>query len=99
MRKSGVIIAIIVAVALAAGGLSLAWNVIKTVAYTFYSTFVAILPFLDLEQPLLCKLITIIIVQLLCGSGFYISHKTEATIGKIISGVVDAVATLLLFIA
>ena len=98
MKKAGSIIVVAIAV-LACGGLSLAWDVIKTVAYTFYSTFVAILPFLDLEQKVLCKLITIVIVQVLCGAGFYVSHRTESFVGKIVSVVADAVATLLLFIA
>lgn len=99
MRKLGVIIAIIVAVALAAGGLSLVWDVIKLVAHSFYTAFVAILPFLDLEQTLICKLITIIIVQILCGAGFFVSYKTKSTIGKIVSVIADAIATLLLIIA
>ena len=99
MKKTGIIIAIIVAVALVAGGLPLAWDVIKLVAHSFYTAFVAILPFLDLEQAVLCKVVTITIVQILCWSGFWVSCKAEITIGKIVSVIADAIATLLLIIA
>lgn len=99
MKKAGLTLGIIVVFVLCTGGIAFAWEIVRTFAYAFYSMFVAFLPFLDLEQTLLCKLITILIVQVLCGAGFFISHKTEVRIGKIVSGVVDAIATLLLFIA
>jgi ABC-type enterochelin transport system permease subunit len=99
VKKAGLTLGIIVVFALCTGGIAFAWEIVRTFAYAFYSMFVAIIPFLDLEQTLLCKLITILIVQVLCGAGFFISHKTESKIGKIVSSVADAIATLLLFIA
>ena len=99
MKKAGLTLGIIVVFALCTGGIAFAWEFIRTFAYAFYSMFVAMLPFLDLEQAILCKVVTIFIVQVLCGAGFYISHKAESKIGKIVSGVADAITTLLLFIA
>ena len=99
MKKYIFWIVVIAVLAFAIGGFSLLGQFIHAFAYSFYSMFVAIIPFLDLEQTLLCKLITILIVQALCGAGFFISHKTESKIGKIVSGAADAIATLLLFIA
>ena len=99
MRRVAVRLVIIIICALSVGGISLAWELIRTFAYAFYSIFVALLPFLDLEQTILCKVVTIIIVQVLCGAGFFVSYRTESRIGKIVSGVADAIATILLFIA
>ena len=99
MKKYIFGIIVISAVAFAIGGFPFEWQILHTIAYSFYSMIVAIIPFLDLEQTLLCKLITILIVQILCGAGFFISHKAESKIGKIVIGVADAIATLLLFIA
>ena len=81
------------------GGFSLLWEVISVFATAFFEMFVALLPFLDLEQVILCKVVTIVIVQVLCWAGFYISHKTEVGIGKIISAIADIIATILLLIA
>ena len=92
-------IVFIIIVALSVGGVSLAWEVVEVLAYTFYTFFVALLPFLDLEQMVICKIVTITIVQLLCGAGFWVSRKTESTIGSIVSGIADAIATALLLIA
>ena len=99
MKKAVWTLGIIVIFALYTGGIAFAWEFIRTFAYAFYSMFVAMLPFLDLEQAILCKVVTIFIVQVLCGAGFYISRKAESKIGKIVSGVADAITTLLLFIA
>ena len=89
----------IVVILLLVGGFSAAWEFIQAFAYTFLKIFVAILPFLDLEQVLLCKVVTILIVQILCGLGFYVSHRVESKIGKIVSGVADAITTVLLLVA
>ena len=99
MRKAIITIAIIIVAALYIGGTDMAWDIIHTLAYSFYSIFVSIIPFLDLEQAILCKIVTIVIVQVLFLAGIWISDKTEITIGKIVSGIVDAIATLLLIIA
>ena len=99
MKKAVLTLGIIVIFALSAGGIAFAWEFIRTFAYAFYSMFVAMLPFLDLEQAILCKVVTIFIVQVLCGAGFLVSSSAESTIGKIVSGVADVVATILLFIA
>ena len=95
MRK---LIIVLIAV-LCIGGVSLFWEVISVFATAFFKMFVALLPFLDLEQVILCKIVTIIIVQVLCWAGFYISHKTEVGIGKIITVIADIIATILLLIA
>ena len=89
----------IVVVLLLVGGFSAAWEFIQAFAYGFLKIFVAILPFLDLEQVLLCKVVTILMVQILCGLGFYVSHKAKLRIGKIVSGIADAIATILLLVA
>ena len=99
MKKILITLGIVLAVALCIGGFSLAGEVISSFAFTFYSFLVSILPFLSLEQTILAKLVTILIVQIICGLGFYISHRTEVTIGKYVSGAVDAIATILLLIA
>ena len=99
MKKAGLTLGIIVVFSLSTGGIAVAWEIVRTFAYVFYSMFVAMLPFLDLEQAILCKVVTILIVQVLCGAGLFISHKTKSKIGKIVSSVADAIATLLLFIA
>ena len=90
---------IIVVILLVVGGFSAAWEFIQAFAYGFLKVFVALLPFLDLEQKLLCKIITILIVQILCGLGFYISYKAKSKIGKIVSGIADAISTLLLLVS
>ncbi len=95
MRK----LIIVLIAALCIGGVSLFWEVISVFATAFFEIFVALLPFLDLEQVILCKVVTIVIVQLLCALGFYISSKTESRIGKIISAIADIIATMLIFIA
>lgn len=92
-------IIVLLIIVLLVGGVAVAWDAVKLFAAAFMNVFISILPFLDIEQPIICKLITILIVQLLCGAGFYISHKVESTIGKIVSGIADVIATLLLFIA
>ena len=99
MKKAGLTLGIIVVFALFTGGVAFAWEIVRTFAYAFYSMFVAFLPFLDLEQAILCKVVTILIVQILCGAGFFVSYSVESTIGKIVSGIADVIATLLLFIA
>ena len=99
MKKAVLTLGIIVIFALSAGGIAFAWEFIRTFAYTFYSMFVAMLPFLDSEQAILCKVVTIFIVQVLCGAGFFVSYSMESTIGKIVIGIADVIATLLLFIA
>ena len=99
MKKGILLIIVVVAIILCAGGFALAWDIVKTVAYAFFSTFVALLPFLDLEQEVLCKFVTILITQVLCGAGFFVSYKTKSIIGQIVSGMADAIATVLLFIA
>lgn len=99
MKKCIIILGIIFIFILLTGGFSSAWDFVKIVASTFLTVFVAILPFLDLKQVILCKVITILIVQILCGSGLYISHKAEKNIGTIISGLIDVIATILLIIA
>lgn len=99
MKKPLIIIGLAVAVVLVGGGLSLAWDVVEMVATSFYSTFVAILPFLDLEQTALCKIITIAIVQVLCAAGAVISVKTKKKIGVVVSAIADLIATILLLIA
>lgn len=82
-----------------AGGIAAVWEFVCDFAYIFFKAFVEILPFLDLEQVILCKIVTILIVQILCGLGFIISRKTELKIGKFVSVIIDAIATLLIFIA
>ena len=99
MKKQSIIIGVIIIVALIGGGLPLAWDVIKMAAHAFYAAFVAIIPFLDLEQTVLCKIITIVIVQILCGAGIVISIKTKKKMCVVIGAVVDAIATILLLIA
>ena len=99
MKRILITLGAVLALALCVGGFSLMWDVISAFAYTFYSFFVALIPFLSLEQTILAKLISILIVQIICGLGFYVSYRTEATIGKIVSGAVDAIATILLLIA
>ena len=99
MKKSLLVIILITLVALGAGGIALAWDVIQIVASAFLSMFVSILPFLDIEQKILCKVATILIVQALCGLGFIISWKTEKKIGHVISALIDVIATMLLVIA
>jgi ABC-type transporter Mla maintaining outer membrane lipid asymmetry permease subunit MlaE len=99
MKKAILLLLVILIFALFTGGLAFAWDIIKTFAYAFYSFLVAIIPFLDLEQAILCKVVTIFIVQVLCCSGYYMSHKAESTIGKIVSGIADVIATMLLLIA
>lgn len=99
MKKPLLVIILIALVALEAGGVALFWEVIQTAASAFLSMFVSILPFLDIEQKILCKVVTILIVQALCGLGFIISWKTEKKIGQIVSGVIDIILTILLLIA
>ena len=95
MRK----LAVILIAALCIGGVSLFWEVISIFATAFFEMFVALLPFLNLEQVILCKIVTIVIVQVLCALWVYISSKTESRIGKIISAIADIIATILLLIA
>lgn len=99
MRKTLITAAIIIGLAVCAGGIPLAREILHIIAEVFYSFFVTIIPFLDLEQAVLCKVVTITIVQILCWSGFWVSCKAEIKIGKIVSGVINAIATLLLLIA
>ena len=82
MKKMLVGLSLIVIVLLHCYGWPAAWEFIRTLAYAVYSFFVMLLPFLDIEQMVICKIVTILIVQLLCGAGFLISSKTESTIGN-----------------
>ena len=99
MKKIIVPLMAIIILALSVGGVALAWEIIKTFAYVFYTSFVSLLPFLDLEQKVICKIVTIAIVQLLCGAGFWVSNQTEFTIGSVVSGTADIISTILLLIA
>ena len=99
MKKIIVPLLAIIILALCVGGFAFAWEILKTLAYTFYTFFVSLLPFLDIEQMVICKIVTIAIVQLLCGAGFWVSRKTESTIGSVVSGIADIIATILLLIA
>ena len=99
MKKRAIELGIIVIFILFTSGIVQAWEFICKVAQLFYSMLLSFLPFLDLEQVILCKVVTILIVQALCSAGFLVSHKAESMIGKIVSGVADAVATVLLLIA
>ena len=81
------------------GGWNAVWEVIQTIANVVYGFFVMIIPFVDLTQPIICKIITIVIIQILTGLGYYISHRAELKIGKIISAIADIIGTLLVVIA
>ena len=81
------------------GGWNAVWEVIQTIANVVYRFFLIIIPFLDLTQPIICKVISIIVVQILSVLGFYISYKSEVQIGKIISVIADVISTLLIIIA
>ena len=74
------------------GGWDAVREAIQSVANVVYRFFVMIIPFLDLTQPIVCKVITI-------GLGYYISYRAERKIGKIISAIADIIATLLVVIA
>ena len=82
-----------------AGGWKAVWEGIQTIADVGYRFLVMIIPFLDLTQPIVCKVITIVIIQILSGLGYYISYRAERKIGKIISAIADIIATLLVVIA
>ena len=90
---------VIIAFVVWGSGWQAAWAFVQNLAYTVYSLFVMLLPFLDIEQTIICKIVTIVIVQILCGAGFYVSWKTESGIGKIVSGIADVISTILLLIA
>jgi uncharacterized membrane protein len=81
------------------GGWNAVWEVIQTIANVVYGFFVMIIPFVDLTQPIICKVITIVIIQILTVLGYYISHRAELKIGKIISAIADIIGTLLVVIA
>ena len=81
------------------GGWDAVREAIQSVANVVYRFFVMIMPFLDLTQPIVCKVITIVIIQILSGLGYYISYRAERKIGKIISAIADIIATLLVVIA
>lgn len=81
------------------GGWNAVWEVIQTIANVVYGFFVMIIPFVDLTQPIICKVITIVIIQILTGLGYYISDRAEVKIGKIISAIADIIGTLLVVIA
>lgn len=99
MKKFVLPFLFILALLICHSGWGIAWNFVKDVAYVFYYFLVMLLPFLDLKQIIVCKVVTILIVQLLCGIGFYISRREERKIGTIVSGVADLIATALLVIA
>ena len=76
--------------------LSLMWEMIRTVAYSFFSIIVACLPFLDIEQTLLCKAVAIIIFLFLGYLGVFVSKNKVVSF---VSGVADVISIILLFIA
>ena len=76
--------------------LSLMWKMIRTVAYSFFSVVVACLPFLDIEQTLLCKAVAMIIFLFLGYLGVFVS---EDKVVKFVSGVADVSSIILLLIA
>lgn len=82
-----------------AGGWKAVWEGIQAIANAVYNFFVMIIPFLDLNQPIICKVVSIVVVQILSALGFYISYKSEVQIGKIISVIADIISTLLIIIA
>ena len=99
MKKALFPVLVITVVLAHNSGWCTAWEFLKTLAYAVYSFLVMLLPFLDIEQTIICKIVTISIVQILCGAGFYVSWKTQSKIGKIVSGIADAISTTLLLIA
>lgn len=79
--------------------LSLIWKIIHTVSYVFFSVVVACLPFLDAEKPILQKIVTTIVIQILCGFGIGVSAKKKKAIGVLISVILDLILTIPLYIA
>lgn len=99
MKKIFVWLLIIVIFIILGSGWQAAWVFIQNLAYVVYHFFIMLLPFLNIEQTLICKIVTISIVQILCGAGFFVSWKTQSKIGKIVSVIADAISTALLLIA
>lgn len=97
MRKYIIWIVALGALAFDVGGFDLLGQFVHAILYSFHSMCVIIMPFLDLEQTLLCELITMLVVQVLCFAGFFVSRKAESKIGEIVSGIVDAIALVALF--
>ena len=98
-KKVIIAIAVLLLMMFYIGGWNAVWEVIQTIANVVYRFFVMIIPFVDLTQPIICKVITIVIIQILTGLGYYISHRAELKIGKIISAIADIIGTLLVVIA
>lgn len=98
-KKIIIIIIVFLLMLFGAGGWKAVWEGIQTIANVVYRFFVIIIPFLDLTQPIICKVVTIIVVQVLSALGYYISYKSEAQVGKTIVVVTDVIATILMLIA
>lgn len=79
--------------------LSLIWEIIHTVSYAFFSVVIACLPFLDAEKPILQKIATTIVIQIICGLGVGVSAKEKKVIGVLVSVIVDLILTIPLFVA
>ena len=79
--------------------LSLIWKIIHTVSYAFFSVVMACLPFLDAEKPILKKIVTTIVIQIICGFGIGVSVKEKKVIGVLMSIIVDLILTMPLYIA
>ena len=90
-------IILIVVIALV-GGFKPAVEAVKIAGTAFLSMFTAILPFLEIEQEILTKVVAIAIIQILCGLGFYVGHKSKKRIFKGVSVMADIISTILLIV-
>ena len=79
--------------------LSLIWEIIHTVSYAFFSVVIVCLPFLDAEKPILQKIATTIVIQIICGLGVGVSPKEKKVIGVLVFIIVDLILTIPLFVA
>jgi len=91
-------ILIIIAIIALIGGFTPAIEAIKLAGTAFLSMFAAILPFLGLEQTILTKVVAIVIIQIICGLGFYLSYKAKNAIFQAISVIADVISTILLIV-
>ena len=79
--------------------ISLIGEMIRTFFYSFFSIVVACLPFLDAEKPMLQKIATTIVIQVICGLGVGVSAKEKKVIGVLVFIIVDLILTIPLFVA
>lgn len=104
MRKTAplICIAMFLLLALRFGGLAGLWNTIAETAKSAWmvisavpKVFVAVFPLLDVEWAVLGQILFGLAVMIAAGSGFYVSIREKKRLWSVISGIVEAVSTVI----